>query len=49
VLDRPAQDRRIAHLWRYGHYEKGGSFVGRLSTMHRMRALGRHTRVQERW
>lgn len=49
VLDRAAQNERIAHLWRYGHYEKGGSLIGRLSALHRLRALGRRTRVAEKW
>ncbi len=49
VLARATQSQRLEYLWRYGHFGKGGSFVGRLSTMHRMRALGTHRHSLERW
>jgi hypothetical protein len=49
VLDLAAQEKRIGHLWRYGHYSRGSSLIGRLSTLHRMRSLGARTHVEERW
>jgi hypothetical protein len=49
VLELEAQDQRIDHLWRHGHYEPGRSRAKRIATMHRMRALGRRVSARDRW
>jgi hypothetical protein len=43
------QSRRLQYLWDYGHFRKGASLTRRLSTLHRMRALGAPRRIREEW
>lgn len=43
------QSRRVADLWRYGHYRRGASLTRRFSTMHRLRSLGTARIFGEEW
>jgi hypothetical protein len=43
------QSRRLADLWRYGHYRKGASLTRRFSSMHRLRSLGTARSFGEEW
>ena len=51
--DRPRvqelQSRRLADLWRYGHYRRGASLARRFSAMHRQRSLGVTGTLGEEW
>jgi hypothetical protein len=43
------QSRRLADLWRFGHYRKGASLTRRFSAMHRQRSLGTTRAFIEEW
>ena len=43
------QSRRLADLWRYGHYRRGASLTRRFSAMHRQRSLGGARSFNEGW
>ncbi|HYN82228.1 MAG TPA: hypothetical protein VES88_12050 [Gemmatimonadaceae bacterium] len=40
LMNSERQTRRLAHLWRFGAYEKGASLRGDFSAVHRVRATG---------
>jgi hypothetical protein len=43
------QSKRLADLWRFGHYRKGASLARRFSSMHRQRSLGMVRGLGEEW
>jgi hypothetical protein len=43
------QSRRLADLWRFGHYRKGASLTRRFSAVHRQRSLGQAQTISEEW
>jgi hypothetical protein len=43
------QSKRLADLWRFGHYRKGASLTRRFSAMHRQRSLGAARAFSEEW
>ena len=43
------QSKRLADLWRFGHYRKGASLTRRFSAMHRQRSLGAARVFSEEW
>ena len=43
------QSKRLADLWRYGHYRRGASLTRRFSAIHRLRSLGTARTFGEEW
>lgn len=49
LLNKERQSRRLAHLWRYGHFEKRGRGARRFAELHRLRSRNASLHITEGW
>jgi hypothetical protein len=47
ILSPERQTRRLRYLWEFGYFRRGGSMLGRFSSLHRQRALNLPTIMRE--